>query len=141
MRGRTTSGWLGAGSCGPGIQRMSTANHFFFVGVMEELMSKLRLHGTDRQGMECMLTIEDQITWSQANRGAAMVSRLSESKYFYRFFIFSESLCYMSSQLVTLQKLVLYFFSICSHQYFPKHVYMIILHITYKQLHINYKSL
>ena len=43
---------------------------------------KLRLHGPDRQGMECMLTIEDQITWSQANRGAAMVSRLSESKYF-----------------------------------------------------------
>ena len=78
---------------------MSTAYHFFLVGVMEELMS---MHSPDRQGMECMLTIEDQITWSQANRGAAMVSRLSESKYFYRFFIFSESLCYMSSQLVTL---------------------------------------
>ena len=140
MRGRTTSGWLGAGSCGPGIQRMSTTNHFFLVWVMEELMSKLRLHGPDRQGMECMLTIEDQITWSQANRGAAMVSRLCESKYFYRFFIFSESLCYMSSQTCDLAK-TSSLFSICSHQYFPKHVYMIILHITYKQLHINYKSL
>ena len=47
-----TSGWQGAGSCGPGIQRMSTANHFFLVVVMEELMSKLRLHGHDRKGME-----------------------------------------------------------------------------------------
>ena len=97
MRGRTTSRWLRAGSCGPGTQRMSTANHFLFVGVMEEFMSKLRLRGTDGQGMECVLAIQDQVTWSQANGGEAMVSRLSE--YFYRFFfIFPESLCYMSRQ-------------------------------------------